>query len=157
MQLKSGSAWSKASCTFFFSFHNPIVGGRKKEKRKPDFVKDCPLRHLMFRLGIKDTQAQSYFSLFIPPSSKAAWELSEVWKVHAYQRTFMTITEKWFFSEIKTKWFFFPHFPPTDNHVWQLPMSKNIFSPERKLVKRVRQFPFVFYLQLWEKNDLWLL
>lgn len=108
MQLKSGSAWSKASCTIFFPLPEPHNSGEKKEeeKRKPDFVKDCPLRGLMFRLRIKDTlKLKAIFPCSFPhpqryPGNYQKCEKFMLIKEHSWQ-----LLKNGFFQKLKQNGF----------------------------------------------------
>lgn len=77
---------------------------------------------------------QRGFFLIIPLSSKTAWGLSEMWQVHIYQRTFVTITKKLFFQKLKN-WLSFPCSPLNDDHV-QLLLVKTYFLTKRKTGKK---------------------
>lgn len=141
---------------FFFPFP-PFSFFLDPHSNKNWLCQSLSLKHLIFRFRIKVIQNAKVFllnhflilrgSLGTIRSMKSSCLIKE----HLWQLL------KIIFPEIKTKLFSSPHSPPNDNHVWLLFMSKYVFSPRRRLVKRVCQFPFVLYLQLWEKNDLWLL
>ena len=107
--------------TFFFGQGGCFVFlCRERKTIKLDVVKDCLYNISFLGLEWRSHESSKVFLLIHSLVLKGAtWGQSEVWKVHAYQRTFMTIPEKWlFFSGIKTKWFFFPHSPSADNHRW---------------------------------------
>lgn len=93
----------------FFLLPDPHCRG--ENSKKIWLHQSLSLRHFMFRFRIKATQKHKSISSCSFPVLKAAWELSEVWRVHAYQRTFMTIAEKCvFFQKLKQSGFSSPIF-----------------------------------------------
>ena len=86
---------------------------RERKTIKLDFVKDCLYNISFLGLEWRSHESSKVFLLIHSLVLKGAtWGQSEVWKVHAYQRTFMTIPEKWLFiQEFKQNGFSSPILP----------------------------------------------
>lgn len=159
-RIEKGSAWSQASCVndlfmFCFVFQIPTVEGEKNDKTW--FCQSLHLKQLRFRLRIKVTPKSKSVSACSSPILRGSLGTIRSVKSSCLSENIRDNYWKMIFPESKTKRLSFPLSAPTDNHGWQLPVSKNIFPPDRKLVKRMCPVLFVPYLRLWEKNDLWLL